>query len=115
MNNTGFGKINTKIYKLNMKKLTKFQNNEIYNALSDGGLKTSVSDLIKFKNFHKLLKKKSILLFKKTVFFNYDKKDNIYKILKIGKIQNQSSRLLIKYNTNWVCKEIYINSFQDFI
>ena len=57
MNHSGFDKTNTKLYKFNMKKLTKFQNNQIYNALSAGGLKSSVSDFIKFKNFHKLLKK----------------------------------------------------------
>ena len=114
MNNTGFGKTNTTLYNFNMKKLTKFQNNERYNFSSAGGLKSSINDLIKFKNFHKLLEHKSLLLFQKTYFFNYNKIDNIYKIQHGGGINGTNSNFMITYDNKWKVKEIKIQFTTNF-
>jgi len=108
MNNNGFDKTNTTLYNFNMNKLTKFQNNNRYNSISNAGLKSSISDLIKFKNFHKLLEYKSLLLFQKTYFFNYNKKDNIYKIQHTGGINGTVSNFMITYDNKWKVKEIKI-------
>jgi hypothetical protein len=114
MNNTGFDKTNTTLYNFNMNKLIKFQNNKRYNASSAGGLKSSISDLIKFKNFHKLLEHKSLLLFQKTYFFNYNKKDNIYKIQHGGGINGTDSNFMITYDNKWKVKEIKIQFTTNF-
>jgi CubicO group peptidase (beta-lactamase class C family) len=110
MNHSGFdiSKINTVPYTFNIKKLTKYQKNQRFNLDANGGLYSSVSDLIKFKNFHKLLNNNSKKLLQKIYIFYDNKEDKTYIIHHGGLASGTRSRLIIKYDTKWKFKEINI-------
>ena len=111
MNHTGFDKTNITLYTNNNnipKKLTNRQNNERMFAGSAGGFKTSISNLIKFKNFPKLLNKQSLKLLQIIYFFENNKDNKTYNINHGGDILGGSANLNIIYDSNWKFKDINI-------
>lgn len=110
MKNSGFDidNINNIPYNFNLKKLTKYQKNQRFNLDANGGLISSVNDLKKFTNFHKLLNKNSIKKLQELYFFKYIKEDKIYKIQHSGCASGTKSQLIIKYDTNMKLNEIKI-------
>lgn len=108
MNNTGFDKTNITLYTNNNHNLTNIQNNERMFAGSAGGFKTSISNLIKFKNFPKLLNKQSLKLLKIIYFFKNNKDSKTYNINHNGGIFGGSADLNIIYDLNWKFKDINI-------
>ena len=106
MNNSGFSKTNTKLYTATRNKLTKKEKNEKYFASSSGQLKSSIGDLIKFGNFPSLLTKESKNLLKHMYF--YKKENNRHKISHVGGIIGGSSKLIIRYKSNWKVKDMNI-------
>ena len=110
---TGFDKKNITQYytlpKKSIKKFNKFEYNHLMLMGAAGGLKSSISDFIKFKNFNKLLNNNSIKLLQKMSYFcKYNKEDKTYIIYHTGKIFQNNSKLTINYDNNWKFKNINI-------
>ena len=103
MSNSSFDKTTITHYNLKQKKLTKKQENERVKSVSDGGLKSCVIDLIKFKKFPILLKNKSLL---KNLYIFYEDKE--YYISHNGNTTGIKSNLIIKYDKKWKFKDITI-------
>jgi len=114
MIDSGFSKTNITHYTFNMKKLTNKQHNERFNSISDCGLKSSISDLIKFKRFYKLLNKKTLVLLKKINIFSYNNVDKTYIISFYGNMEGIKSKLIIQYDTKWNYKDIEIEFITNF-
>jgi len=113
MKNSGFDKTKITHYTSNEKKLTN-QNNERYKSVSDGGLKSCVEDLIKFKKFTSLLNNNSLLLIQKLYIF-FKNGENDYFIGHNGNMTAIKSNLSIKYDKNWKFKDIqiYFNTIKN--
>ena len=103
MNNSGFENPITTHYTSNFKKLTKKQKNERFNSISDGGMKSSINDLIKFRKFPNLIENKSLL---KEIYIFYE--DKYYFIGHNGNTTGIMSNLIIKYDKNWKFQDIQI-------
>lgn len=108
MIHTGIDKTNITQYYFNIKKFKKYEKDMLMAAGSAGGLKSSISDLIKFKNFHKLLNNNSIKLLQEMYFCKYIKEDKIYTIYHNGSIIGNLTQLRIRYDNNWKFKDINI-------
>jgi len=101
MENSGFGKTNTTLYNFNKVKLTKFQWNEINTDKANGGIKSTVSDLLKFRNFIHLISKKSLEKMKKFYFLSFDTDDNCWHLSHAGMQQGVYTRLALHYTKDW--------------
>ena len=108
MNHTGFDKTNITLYTNNNCKLTNIQNNERMFCGSAGGFKTSISNLIKFKNIPKLLNKQTLKLLQIIYILKKNKDKKTYNINHIDGILGGSANLNIIYDTNWKFKDINI-------
>ena len=106
MNHTGFGKTKIILYTYLNKKLTKNQNNERFFAGSAGGLKSSISDLIKFSKFTKLLNKQTLKLLPK-IIFEEQWHASAHEIMHTGSIPGGTASIKINYDSNWKVKDIH--------
>ena len=101
MKNSGFGKTKTTLYNFNKKKMTRLQWNEISSCKGDGGIKSTVSDLLKFRFFTRLINKKSLEKMKSFIFVNFDDKEGIWGISHSGLQHGVKTRLVLKYDKFW--------------
>ena len=109
LNHTGFTDTNISLYNSGNKKINKFIESERSLASSSGGLKSSVGDLIKFKNFYKLLSEETLKNIPESLKTYYIKdKDNDFYIKMTGDIEGGHSFLKIKYDKNWDNKDFHI-------
>lgn len=111
MKHTGMGDTNIISYSSKDKKLSKLDDNEKTFASSAGGLKSSLSDLIKFTDFHKLLSEETLKLIPKTMEWNYrkhEKDSNVFYIGMGGGINGGRAYVEYEYDNNWKCKIIEI-------
>ncbi len=108
MKNTGFDETNMTLYNtINLKKITRYQKYERTVALSAGGLKTSIYDLIILaNNIPKLLNKKMLELFKKIYVIN--KYEDYLKLWHNGGLSCGYSDFKVKYDLNWKIQNIKI-------
>lgn len=104
MKNSGFGKTKTTLYDFNKKKLTKFMWNEINSSKADGGLRTTIFDLLKFKNFTSLINKTSLEKMKSFYFLNFDSDEDCWRLNHNGAQHGVWTRLNFKYNKDWSAK-----------
>ena len=104
MKNSGFGKTKTTLYDFNKKKLTKFIWNEINSSKADGGLRTTIFDLLKFKNFTSLINKTSLEKMKKFYFLKFDSDEDCWRLSHNGAQSGVWTRLTFKYNKDWSVK-----------
>lgn len=104
MKHTGFSKTNIIQYTHLNKKVTNNQNNERFFAGSSGGLKSSISDLIKFSKFTKLLNKQTLKLLPKIIF--EEPRLNKYEIKHDGSITGGLALIWLDYDSNWKVKNV---------
>ena len=113
LNHTGFTDTNISLYNnfysSGSKKINKFIESERSLASSSGGLKSSIGDLIKFKNFYKLLSEETLKNIPESLktYFIKDK-DSDFFIKMAGMIEGGHSFLKIKYDKNWDNKDFHI-------
>ena len=106
MNNTGIEDCNITLYNINRKKLNKNQILARTCASSAGQYKSCLTDLIKFSQFPKLLKKHSLEQLKDM----YICKNKIIEISihHNGGITGAKSEYKVDYDKRWKVKDIYI-------
>ena len=101
MKNSGVGITNTTLYNFNKEKLTEFQWNEINSSKADGGIKSTICDLLKFRNFFHLISKKSLGKMKNFPFLNFSSYDKTWQLSHSGMQHGVYTRLVLQYTKDW--------------
>jgi CubicO group peptidase (beta-lactamase class C family) len=99
MNNTISNKPNITLYDSKCNKCNKFNAYERFISSSAGQLISTISDLIKFSKFSKLLNDNSLAIIK--TLYIYKKKNNGFTIYHKGEMIGSQTLLEFKYNNNW--------------
>lgn len=113
MYNTNFTETNTQLYKFNEIPNTIEDYYERTYSYGDGGLKSTIGDLIKFTKFPKLLSDNSLNMLK--TFYLFNEKNGLIKLRHSGRIIGDLSLLKISYNEKWNVEKIEISLQTNYI